>query len=235
MGVVYRAFHRKLKRVVALKMILSGQHAGHEQLARFRIEAEAAARLQHPNIVQIYEVGEEDGCPFFCLELVEGGSLDQHLAGQPQVPRSAAQLVATLATAMHYAHQKGIVHRDLKPANILLTVGQAAGLPGDGRPAACPTPKVADFGLAKQLDVEQGRTHTGAVMGTPNYMAPEQAEGRLKDVGPCTDVWPWERSSMSVSPARPLSAGRPSPTPSIRSARASRCRRLACNRGCRAT
>src|SRR5205823_14214222 len=121
MGVVYKARHVKLNRLVALKMILAGEHAGAQEQARFRTEAEAVARLQHPNIVQIYEVGEQDGRPFFSLELVEGGSLDRRLAGKPQPPPEAARLVEILARAVQAAHERGIVHRDLKPGNILLS------------------------------------------------------------------------------------------------------------------
>jgi serine/threonine-protein kinase len=120
MGVVYQARHRQLKRVVALKMILAGSHAGPEELARFRLEAEAVARLQHPHIVQIYEVGEHDGLPFFSLEFCDSGSLERKTGGTPQPAREAATLTAVLARAMHFAHQCGLVHRDLKPANILL-------------------------------------------------------------------------------------------------------------------
>ena len=122
MGVVYKARQTALKRLVALKMILSGDFASPRGAGRFRTEAEAIARLRHPNIVQIYEIGEERGCPFFSLEFMEGGSLDRHIAGTPQPPRLAADLVAVLARAMHVAHQSGIVHRDLKPANVLLRV-----------------------------------------------------------------------------------------------------------------
>ncbi len=175
MGVVYRARHARLNRVVALKMILSA-HARSEEVARFRAEAEAVARFQHPNIVQIYEVGEHQGRPFFSLELVEGGSLDRRVAGTPQPPAWAAGLVTTLASAMHVAHQRGIIHRDLKPGNVLLTA--------DG------TPKISDFGLAKQVNEQQpGQTHTGVILGTPSYMAPEQAHGRTKEVSPVTDVY----------------------------------------------
>src|SRR5262245_1908761 len=155
MGVVYKARQLTLKRLVALKMILAGSHAGPAQLARFRAEAEAVARLQHPNIVQIYEVGEQEGRPFFSLELVDGANLDRKLGGTPQPPRPSAELIEVLARAMHTAHQRGIVHRDLKPANVLLAT--------DG------TPKITDFGLAKQLDTESGQTSTGAIMGTPSY------------------------------------------------------------------
>ncbi len=175
MGVVYKARQLRLKRLVALKMIRAGGQADLEDLARFRLEAEAAARLQHANIVQIHEVGEHDGQPFFSLELVDGGSLERRLAGGPLPPRDAAALVATLARAMHYAHEQGVVHRDLKPANVLLA--------RDG------TPKITDFGLAKQLDADSGQTRSGVILGTPNYMAPEQAEGRTKEIGPPADVY----------------------------------------------
>ncbi|MBY0522242.1 MAG: protein kinase [Gemmataceae bacterium] len=176
MGVVYKAHHQGLKRTVALKMILSGAHAGSEELFRFRTEAEAVASLQHPNIVQIYEVGEQEGRPFFSLEFVDGGSLDDKLAHtSPLPPREAAQLIEKLARAMHVAHQRGIIHRDLKPANVLLT--------SDGNP------KITDFGLAKRLDSQQGQTQSGSIMGTPSYMAPEQAAGNTREVGTLSDVY----------------------------------------------
>jgi hypothetical protein len=181
MGVVYQARQLSLKRQVALKMVLAGEHAGPDELARFRREAEVVAGLQHPNIVQVYEVGEQNGRPFFSLEFVEGGSLAAKLPGAPQPPAEAAALVETLARAVHAAHEKGIIHRDLKPGNILLT--------RDGRP------KIADFGLAKRLQVESGastggnQTRTGAVLGTPSFMAPEQAHGKRKVIGPATDVY----------------------------------------------
>jgi WD40 repeat protein len=175
MGVVYQARQVALKRVVALKMIRLARPAGPEEYRRFRAEAEAVARLQHPNIVQIHEVGEAAGLPYFSLEFVEGGNLGDKLAGTPLPPADAALLLETLARAMHYAHQTGIIHRDLKPANILLT--------RDG------TPKVTDFGLAKQLDDDSGSTQTGVVMGTPSYMSPEQAGGLTDEIGPLTDVY----------------------------------------------
>jgi hypothetical protein len=175
MGVVYQARQVGLGRLVALKMILAGTHAGPDEVARFRREAEAAARLQHPHIVQIHEIGVHNGLPYFSLEHVEGGSLAQKLAGTPLPARQAAKLVETLARAVHTAHQRGIVHRDLKPGNILLT--------GDG------TPKVADFGLAKRLDDPAGQTATGAILGTPSYMAPEQAGGKHRQIGPAADVY----------------------------------------------
>jgi formylglycine-generating enzyme required for sulfatase activity len=174
MGVVYQARQTKLDRLVALKMILSGAHAVAEDLARFRNEAEAVARLQHPNIVQIYEVGEHHGVPYFSLEFCAGGSLDRKLQGTLLPPAQASALVETLAWAMQAAHDKGVIHRDLKPANVLLAE--------DG------TPKVTDFGLAKKLD-EGAKTTTGTVMGTPSYMAPEQAGGKGKEVGPLVDVY----------------------------------------------
>jgi tetratricopeptide (TPR) repeat protein len=194
MGIVYQARHTSLKRVVALKMILSGNYASREQLARFQREAEALARLQHPNIIRIYEVGEVQGSPFFSLEFVEGGSLARHLGGTPQPPRLAAEFVATLARAIHAAHQSGVVHRDLKPANILLgckSPASAATAPREPSEATLETfePKISDFGLAKQLDSDADHTYSGAVLGTPSYMAPEQAEGWTKEVGPATDVY----------------------------------------------
>jgi WD40 repeat protein len=196
MGVVYQARQRSLNRVVALKMLLAGPHADPDQRARFRAEAEAVARLQHPHIVQIHEVGEADGRPFLSLEFVDGGTLKDRLSGAPQPARESARLVETLARAVHHAHEHGVLHRDLKPANVLLV---ACGL-GDGGPeaakpqAASVVPKITDFGLAKQLpgpgrSGSGGRTESGAILGTPSYMAPEQAAGRLKDVGPAADVY----------------------------------------------
>ncbi len=175
MGVVYRARHLRLNRLVALKMILAGEHAGPEERARFRSEAEAAARLQHPNIVQIHEVDEHNGRPYIALEFVEGGSLDGKDIPMPMPERQAAQLLETLARAMIAAHQRGIVHRDLKPANVLLA--------SDG------TPKITDFGLAKLLDGESGHTQTGSILGTPSYMAPEQAAGKTHEIGPAADLY----------------------------------------------
>jgi tetratricopeptide (TPR) repeat protein/tRNA A-37 threonylcarbamoyl transferase component Bud32 len=174
MGVVYKARQAGLNRTVALKMILHSRHAGGEGRARFLAEAEAVARLQHPNIVQIHEIGEHDNAPYFSLEFCPGGSLDRKLAHKPAPAREAAALVRTLADAVHAAHKRGIVHRDLKPANVLIAE--------DG------TLKVTDFGLAKRLD-QAGETRSGAVMGTPNYMAPEQAEGKIDQLGPPCDVY----------------------------------------------
>src|SRR5262245_20633523 len=182
MGVVYKARQINLKRLVAIKMMRGGAGVRPHELARFEKEAEAVARVHHPNVVQIYAVGHKDDCPYFCLELIEGGSLQRKLSGAPLPARSTTKLVITLARAMHYAHQQGIVHRDLKPANILLA--GAVDAPID----QC-VPKVTDFGLAKRLDKEIGGTRTGEIMGTPSYMSPEQASGRSKDVGPAADIY----------------------------------------------
>jgi WD40 repeat protein/tRNA A-37 threonylcarbamoyl transferase component Bud32 len=175
MGVVYKARQVKLNRLVALKMILAGAHAGEDDLVRFRIEAEAVAHLQHPNIVQIYEVGEQDGLPYFSLEFCPGGNLAEQINRRPLPSQRSAQLLETLARAMHAAHQAGVIHRDLKPPNVLLGA--------DGQP------KITDFGLAKRLEGEGGRTQTGSILGTPNYMAPEQAGGRTREISPATDVY----------------------------------------------
>jgi serine/threonine protein kinase len=174
MGIVYKARQINADRLVALKMILAGGHARPEEMARFRTEAEAIARLQHPHIVQVFEVGEHNGLPFFSLEFCPGGSLDQKLAGMPLPPQEAAALVAKLAQGVQAAHAARVLHRDLKPANVLL--------------AADGTPKVIDFGLAKKLDA-RGVTLPGSVMGTPSYMAPEQAGGAGQELGPAVDVY----------------------------------------------
>lgn len=199
MGVVYQARHLALKRLVALKMIGSGSHPGPQVLARFRAEAEAVARLQHPNIVQIFAVGEHGGLPYCSLEFVSGGSLSRKLAGNPQNPRAAAELVRTLAGAVHYAHVNGVIHRDLKPANVLLSV--VSGTPSvganDNRAHSERTmdewqltiPKISDFGLAKQLDSSAGQTQSGIILGTPSYMAPEQAAGKSREIGPAADIY----------------------------------------------
>jgi serine/threonine protein kinase len=175
MGVVYLARKIALGRLCALKMILAGAHAGSAALGRFRAEAAAIARLRHPDIVQIYHVGEADGLPYLELEYLPGGGLDQALDGSPRPTETAARLVEIMACAIAEAHRQGIVHRDLKPANILL---DAAG-----------RPKVADFGLAKILDSDDGLTKTRAVLGSPSYMAPEQADGDARSVGATTDVY----------------------------------------------
>jgi serine/threonine protein kinase/tetratricopeptide (TPR) repeat protein len=192
MGVVYKAVHRKLKRTVALKMILDADHAGPEQVARFRLEAEAIARIKHPNIVQIFEIGEASGKPFIALEFVEGGNLHRY-CGTPQPAAQAAVTVAVMARAMHAAHQVGVVHRDLKPANVLLSPKADATLPlgelSANLPLSAFEPKITDFGLAKQLDTATDLSRTGDILGTPSFMAPEQAQGRLGNIGPATDVY----------------------------------------------
>jgi WD40 repeat protein len=198
MGVVYLAEQANLRRLVALKVIRHGVNATPEEVARFRVEAEAVACLQHPNIVQIHEVGAHDGVYYLALEYVEGGSLDRVLAGTPQEPLAAAQLIETLARAVHHAHQRGILHRDLKPANILMS-GEWPGASGDDRTevfslAARPwplavVPKITDFGLAKRLEPGDARTQSGLVLGTPSYIAPEQASGKPGEVTHSVDIY----------------------------------------------
>lgn len=208
MGVVYKARQLSLNRSVALKMILAGSHAGTTERERFRREAEAVATLQNPHIVQIFEIGEANGHLYLALEFVDGGSLAQHLGGMPWFARDAAELVELLARAVQFAHHHGIVHRDLKPGNILLAGGrvgkaQANGKTEKAQPFSATSaqsltlqhsstiPKITDFGLAKRLGdtANPDGTKTGAVMGTPSYIAPEQASGKAKDVGPAVDVY----------------------------------------------
>jgi serine/threonine protein kinase len=190
MGVVYKAWQEELKRPVAVKVIRSGEFASPQELSRFRTEAEAAARLQHPNIIQVHELGEAQGNPYVCLEYVAGGSLAQYLGGRPQLPNEAAGLVEQLAQAMDHAHRRGIVHRDLKPSNILLSIADSPSELRTQHSGLCTfIPKVTDFGLAKLLDADQRQTMDGALLGTAPYMAPEQAHGRVRDVGPAADVY----------------------------------------------
>jgi serine/threonine-protein kinase len=174
-GIVYKAHHARLNRTVALKMLLAGPYARPEELERFLREAKAVGALRHPNVVQVYDVGDAGGRPYFTMELVEGGSLAQKLAGAPLPARQAVALVATVADAVQAAHAQGVVHRDLKPANVLLT--------SDG------TPKVTDFGLARRLEGGGGLTLSGVPIGTPSYMAPEQALGQKEAIAPATDVY----------------------------------------------
>jgi serine/threonine protein kinase len=174
-GVVYRARQRSLDRIVALKVLVAGIYADEELLARFRAEAEAVASLQHANIVQLFEIGTTQGCPYFSLEYVPGGSLADKLRQQLPAPREAALLMREIALAIEAAHAKGLIHRDLKPGNILLTNSGS--------------PKVADFGLAKRLAGDSALTRTGDVMGTPSYMAPEQAGGQVRELGPACDTY----------------------------------------------
>jgi serine/threonine protein kinase len=204
MGTVYKARQIALNRVVALKVLSGGPRAGSDAQVRFRTEGQAVAQLQHPNIVQIYDLGEERGVPYFALEYVDGGSLDRLIErgtwprGTAPAARAAAELVRTLARAMHYAHERGIVHRDLKPSNILLpAVGGPRTVVSDERPSGSLTTdhwplitaKIADFGLARQLERDTRLTRTGSVLGTPCYMAPEQARGDTKNIGPRTDIY----------------------------------------------
>jgi WD40 repeat protein len=175
MGNVYRARQLRLNRLVALKLVRADSMVAPAQRPRFLVEGEVLARLQHPNVVQIYDIGFYQGQPYFALELVEGGSLAAKLNGKPLPARQAAQLAACLAQAVHAAHAQRIIHRDLKPANVLLTADDV--------------PKLTDFGLAKTLDVDLKLTRTGEVLGTPAYMAPEQALGQATQIGPLTDVY----------------------------------------------
>ena len=175
MGVVYKAVQVSLNRVVAVKMILAGQLASEADVKRFHTEAEAAANLQHPNIVGIYEVGEQNGQHYFSMNYVEGRSLAESIRTTPVSAQEAAAIVRTLATAIQYAHQRGILHRDLKPQNVIMDAqGQ---------------PHITDFGLAKRLELDGGLTQSGAVLGSPSYMSPEQASGRQDLLGPASDVY----------------------------------------------
>jgi serine/threonine protein kinase len=191
MGEVFKARHRRLDRVVALKILRWAERR--DPVDRFRREARATAHLNHPNIVQVYEVGEIDSRPFLALEYCAGGNLAEKIAGQPWPPRAAAELLLPVVGAVQFAHQRGILHRDLKPANILLAE--------DG------TPKVTDFGLAKRLDEDLSLTRSGVLMGTPSYMSPEQARGDLREVGPATDVYALGAILYECLTGRPPSKG----------------------------
>lgn len=175
MGVVFKAHHEKLNREVALKMILSGGLASPRHVRRFLEEARVVATLQHSNIVQIYDLGEFEGQPFFSLELVRGGCLADRLSSKAAPAVWSARIIRDIAVGVEHAHKQGIIHRDLKPSNILLTENDTA--------------KITDFGLARQLDRNSGLTATGDVMGTPSYMSPEQASGRVHEIGPASDVY----------------------------------------------
>ena len=181
MGRVYKARHDRLNRLVALKMVHADRLRDPHFAVRFSMEAESIARLQHPNIVPIYDVGSEDGQPYFAMELVEDGSLDEVIAKGSVAPRDAAKVVRSLADAIHDAHRVGIVHRDLKPANVLIDRSSSVDSLG--------VAKIADFGLAKQLDSDSDLTQSGMVAGTPNYMAPEQVRGEPQQIGPHTDIY----------------------------------------------
>ena len=189
MGVVFQARQTSLNRPVALKMILAGQLANETDVRRFYIEAEAAANLDHPGIVPIYEVGQHEGQHYFSMGFVEGESLAQRLATGPLPPREAAALLVKVAQAIEYAHQRGVIHRDLKPANILI---DANG-----------NPRVTDFGLAKKVEDDSGLTGSGQIMGTPSYMPPEQAGGKRGDVGPAADVYALGATLYALVTGRP--------------------------------
>ncbi|MEO6034732.1 MAG: serine/threonine-protein kinase, partial [Verrucomicrobiota bacterium] len=175
MGVVYKARQRKLGRLVAVKMILAGPRAGKEFVQRFRTESAAAAILQHPNIVAIHDVGVHEGQHYFSMDYVEGQNLAQRVGQQPLPPKKAARYVEIIATAIHYAHERGILHRDLKPSNVLIDSNDQ--------------PRVTDFGLARRLDGDSSLTMTGQVLGSPNFMPPEQAGGKRGKVGRPSDVY----------------------------------------------
>jgi WD40 repeat protein/predicted Ser/Thr protein kinase len=194
MGVVYKARQLGVDRLVAIKMIIAGAAADEQEIARFRQEAEAVGRLAHPNIIAIYDVGEFEGRPYFALEFVDGGSLDKKTAGVAQDARWAAAIVEVIARGMHAAHVGGIIHRDLKPANILMT---SAGVP-----------KIADFGLAKKADSRSDLTGTQATMGTPQYMSPEQADGKSRNVGPAADIWSMGAILYALLTGRPPFVGK---------------------------
>jgi serine/threonine protein kinase len=201
MGVVYRARHLKLNRIVAVKLMLNADHAGTTARERFDAEARAVAQLQHPNIVQVFEVGEVDGMPFFSLEFVAGGTLAERVARNLLPAKETAGLMVTLARAMHYAHEHGIIHRDLKPGNILIS--DESRVTGDESKSGFSllarhsslvtstlvTPKITDFGLAKKTEEDSGLTRAGTIVGTPSYMPPEQASGQPELVGPLADVY----------------------------------------------
>jgi WD40 repeat protein/serine/threonine protein kinase len=199
MGVVYKARHRGLHRLAALKMVLAGEFASPDQELRFRLEAELAARVQHPNIVQVYEIGSYQGRPFLAMEWVDGGSLANRLDGKPWPPYEAATLIETLARAIQVAHEEGVVHRDLKPANVLLVSGVSCLVFGEEATSATPNtkhqtpntliPKITDFGLARAIAGGQTLTQSGLMVGTPGYMAPEQVSGERALVGPTTDIY----------------------------------------------
>ncbi|KPJ71989.1 MAG: hypothetical protein AMS14_08735, partial [Planctomycetes bacterium DG_20] len=199
MGVVYRARQVSLDRLVAVKMILAGQLATDEDVKRFHVEAQAAAALDHPGVVPIYEVGEHEGQHYFSMGLVEGQNLAERLSSGPLQPRKAAELTRKVAEAVAYAHAQGVIHRDLKPANVLLDENDQ--------------PRITDFGLAKRVEADGGLTDTGSVLGTPNYMPPEQASGKSALIGPTADVYSLGAILYALLAGRPpFQAATPSDT-----------------------
>lgn len=187
MGVVYQAREQGLERIVALKMILAGEWASGEHIERFYTEARAAALLDHPNIVPIFEVGEHEGQHFYSMAFIEGESLADRINRGPLPPREAASLICTVTEAVEYAHGRGIVHRDLKPANILLDKSEVA--------------KVTDFGLAKRVEDDSGLTATGQILGTPSFMPPEQASGKVSEVTVAADIYSLGMVSLPNPPS----------------------------------
>ena len=187
MGVVYEACQERLNRLVAIKVLLGGQYATVTSKARFKAEVDAIGRMQHPNLIQVFDVGEYDGRVYYSMEYLAGGSLEDRIGNVPLPPRKAAELLKILAEAIEAVHEQGVIHRDLKPANILLTNDDATnerwGVHGFG------IPKISDFGLAKRTDAPAGPTLTEHILGTPTYMAPEQAAGHSRQVGPTTDIY----------------------------------------------
>jgi serine/threonine protein kinase len=189
MGVVYKARQVSLNRIVAVKMILAGQLASAADVQRFRAEAESAARLQHPNIVAIHEIGQHEGQHYFSMDYVQGQNLAEFVGQKPLPPKQAAKYLKTIAEAIHYAHEHGILHRDLKPSNILIDQSGA--------------PRVTDFGLAKQMKGDSDLTVSGQVLGSPNFMPPEQAAGKRGQVGPHSDVYALGAILFYLLTARP--------------------------------
>ena len=199
MGIVYKAHQEGLERFVALKMIRAGGGARPEDLARFESEAKAVAAIEHNNIIKIFDIGEQDGLPYFSLEYLPGGSLSERIGGKPQPFDHAAGIVETLARAIHVAHEHKVIHRDLKPANVLF--------------AADGTLKITDFGLVKRLEGDSKQTRSGSILGTPSYMAPEQARGENETVGPAADQYALAQSSTICSPGGRRSRERRSSIP----------------------
>jgi len=196
MGVVYRARSLSSDHAVAIKVLRDGTIAGSQERSRFRLEAESASRLQHPNVVAIYDINLDHALPYFVMELVDGGNLDQFIAGRAHPPAVAARLMRTLAAAVQNAHDRQVLHRDLKPANILLARSSDSDAEAASEAGPNPLgldrcqPKIADFGLAKRLDAESTAwTQDGAILGTASYMAPEQAAGRVREIGPASDLY----------------------------------------------